>query len=46
MSFDWKITRNRKTQVTTLQVFQPNGNLAAEGSGKDNILKRLFPDLD
>lgn len=35
MPFDWKITRNRTTKVTTLQVFHPNGDTAASGSGKD-----------
>lgn len=35
MPFDWKITRNRKTEVTTLQVFDPGGHEAASGTGKD-----------
>ena len=35
MPFDWKIARNRKTEVTTLEVFHPNGKAAATGTGKD-----------
>ena len=35
MLFDWAITRYRKKDVTTLEVFHPNGKLAATGTGKD-----------
>ena len=35
MPFDWKITLNRETNVTTLQVFHLTGGVAATGSGKD-----------
>ncbi len=35
MPLDWKITRDRKGKVTTLQVFHPNGNAAATGTGRD-----------
>ncbi len=35
MPLDWKVTRDPKKQVTTLQVFHPNGNLAVAGTGGD-----------
>ena len=35
MPFDWKITRNRNTKVTTLEVFHPNGGVAATGTGEN-----------
>ncbi len=36
MPFDWKIRRDRKKQVTTLQVFHPNSSdAAATGTGTD-----------
>ncbi len=35
MPLDWKITRDREKQVTTLQVLHPNGKVAATGTGSD-----------
>ncbi len=35
MPIDWKVTRDREKQVTTLEVFHPNGKLAVTGTGGD-----------
>ena len=35
IDYDWKISRNRKTDVTTLRIIHPNGGAAVTGTGKD-----------